>query len=238
MRLPTQLFRVGPACGPWRIAQKAFVGSYCNWNNWILFLSLYIYNIYICVYISCIYISSGNNSHGTGELHMLQEGTEVADRSTCNWAGWFEVSEAVGSCLWNWRFPIQIVEFSENLIIWDGNYMYITCLESLEVKVLAAMGTTWKGEAKHLWSLRQQNQCHKHLEKTTAINLAWLLILGLMIGSTTLHFLPRIIINDEIMILTDTARLRTAPLRSNTYHQCSANVDPPSGPRFEAFRRC
>ena len=87
---------------------------------------------------------------------MLQEGTEVADRSTCNWAGWFEVSEAV-EAVCELAVPHSECWVSENLIIWDGNYMYITCLESLEVKVLAAMGTTWKGEAKHLWSLRQQN---------------------------------------------------------------------------------
>ena len=86
----------------------------------------------------------------------------------------------------SWRFPIQIVEFSDNLIIWDGNYMYIACpLESLDVKVLAAMGTTWKGFCKAPFlSLRQQNQCHKHLETPSAINLAWLLILGLIIGFT------------------------------------------------------
>lgn len=176
--------------------------------------------MYICM-IMCLYIM---HIHLFREQFAWNRGTpHVAGRHrSCGslhmqlgqyWAGRFEVSEAVGSCLWNWRFPIQIVEFSDNLIIWDGNYMYITCpLESLEVKVLAAMGTTWKGEAKHLWSLRQQNQYHKHLEKTTAINLAWLLILGLIIGFTTLHVLPRIIINDEIMILTDTVRLRNAPL--------------------------
>jgi hypothetical protein len=181
---------------------------------------IYVYNISIYVYMyDYVFIYHAYTSlQGTirmepGNSTCCRKAPKlrIAPHATGPVLGW-EIW-GFGSCLWNWRFPIQIVEFSDNLIIWDGNYMYITCpLESLEVKVLAAMGTTWKGEAKHLWSLRQQNQCHKHLEKTTAINLAWLLILGLIIGFTTLHVLPRIIINDEIMILTDTVRLRNAPL--------------------------